>query len=205
MFPQRCYSGGGLYFAGLLSDRRVFRLYGGGCRQTLFAWDGGTGERPAHDPTGAGRDRRFGAALATNCIRIVVGRTMGLLTYVLASCSLGFTDRVHARFAWKPIASLLGSRPKNDFASGSKQLLVLVCIEPDRWRLGIERPRKTFALLLSATLLALTACAVVGHAAGLTICWSGPGSTGLPITFSVCLRPGGEFFRGIVQTALHKC
>lgn len=207
MLPATLLFGGGLLFwLGLLSGRRAL-LYGGGILLgTLFAWMVELGNvQPTILPVLAGIVV-LARALATNRLPTVVGRTMGWLTYVSGVLLLGF----HQLPGFTPVSLLetdglvAGFPPEKIILLGIVPPLVLARIEPDRWRWGIERPRKTFALLLSTTLLALIPLALLlGHAR--------PGWTTAPVSalayglaynlVFVCVLEE-SFFRGIVQTAL---
>lgn len=81
---------------------------------------------------------------------------------------------------------------------------MLAPIEPARWRWGSERPGRTFAVLLSVTLLALVPLALLLDQVR-------PGWTTSPLPALACELAYNllfvcvleeSFFRGIVQTAL---
>ena len=207
MLPATLLFGGGLLFwVGLLSGRRTWLCGGGILLGVLFAWMMELGNvQPTILPVLVGIVI-LAWALATNRIPTVVGRTMGWLTYVSGVLLLGF----HRLPGLAPVSlletdgSVAGFPPEKLILLWIVPPLVLAPIEPDRWRWGIERPGRTFALLLLATLLTLIPLAMLlDHAR--------PGWTTAPLPalvfglvynlIFVCVLEE-SFFRGIVQTAL---
>lgn len=206
--PAALLFGGGLSFwIGLLSGRRALLLGGGGSLGALFGWMAVRGNvHPAILPALAGLVA-LAWALATNRLSaFFAARSIGGFVYVLAVLLLGFrglpgfdpvllleTDSGVFRFPPEKLI-LLGIVPP----------LVLARAEPERWRRGLDRPGRTFALLLSATLLTLIPLALgLGHAR--------PGWAPAPAFALACALAYNllfvcvleeSFFRGMVQTAL---
>lgn len=193
-----------MFWVGLLSGRRVLLLGGGVLLGIPFAWMVGRGSvDPAILPALAGV---FILAWLLKTNRCPMSREIGWPCYVLLVLALGF----HQFPRLTPVSLLEAGGdvfrfpPEKIILIGIVPPLVLAPIEPDRWRLGIERPGGMFALLLSITLLALIPLALLlGHAR--------PGWTTLPLPalayglaynlVFVCVLEE-SFFRGIVQTAL---
>ena len=207
MLPTVLLFGGGfLFWVGLLSDRRVLLLGGGGLLGLLFGGMAGLGYiHPAVLPALAGIVA-LAWALETNRFSAPAGRAIAWPVYVLIVLLLGF----HRFPGLAPVPLLEAGTGVLQFPPEKMILLwivpplVLVPIEPDRWRWGIERPGRTFALLLPATLLMLIPLAMLlDHAR--------PGWTTAPLPalvfglvynlIFVCVLEE-SFFRGIVQTAL---
>jgi len=205
--PAMLLFGGGLSFwIGLLSGRRALLFGGGVSLGALFGWMVVRGNvHPAILPALAG----FVAlawALATNRLSTFATRSVGGFVYVLVVLLLGFrglpgfdpvllleTDSGAFRFPPEKLI-LLGIVPP----------LVLAPAEPERWQRGLDRPGRTFALLLSATLLTLIPLALgLGHARP---GWATASAFALACTLAynlvfVCVLEE-SFFRGMVQTAL---
>lgn len=198
------FSGGSLFWVGLWSGQRVLWIGGGGLLGLVFAWGVGHGSvDPVILPALAGVVA-LAWTLKTN--RCPVGRATGGLCYILIVLTLGF----HQFPGLTSFPLMEGSGgvfrfpPEKIILFWIVPPLVLAPIEPIRWRWGIERPERAFALILPTTLLALIPLAILlGHAQ--------PGWTPVPLPdlvyglaynlVFVCILEE-SFFRGILQTAL---
>lgn len=200
------FGGGLLFWVGLLSGQRVLLLGGGVLLGALFAWMVELGSiYPAVLPALAGI-AALAWALETNRFPTPAGRALGWLAYVLIVLLLGFH-----RFPGMVPVPLLETGTGVFLFPPEKMILlwivpplVLAPIEPDRWRWGSERPGRTFAVLLSVTLLALVPLALLLDQVR-------PGWTTSPLPALACELAYNllfvcvleeSFFRGIVQTAL---
>ena len=191
---------------GLLRGQRVLLLGGSSLLGLLFAGLVGLGNvHPAVLPVLAGIIA-LAWALETNRFLTPAGRAMGWFVYVLIVLLLGF----HRFPGLAPVPLLETGSGGFQFPPEKMILLwivpplVLAPIEPNQWRWGIERPGRTFAVLLSVTLLALIPLALL-------LAQIRPGWTTSPLPalayglaynlLFVCVLEE-SFFRGIVQTAL---
>lgn len=199
--------GAGLSFwIGLLSGRRALLLGGGVSLGTLFGWMVARGNvHPAILPALAGLVA-LAWALATNRLSTFAARSVGWFVYVLAILLLGFRGLP----GFDPVRLLeTGSDafwfpPEKLILLGIVPPLVLARAEPERWRRGLDRPGRTFALLLSVTLLTLIPLALgLGHARpgwAMASAFALAGSLAYNLLFVCVLEE--SFFRGMVQTAL---
>ena len=191
---------------GLLRGQRVLLLGGSSLLGLLFAGLVGLGSvHPAVLPVLAGIIA-LAWALETNRFLTPAGRAMGWFVYVLIVLLLGF----HRFPGLAPVPLLETGSGGFQFPPEKMILLwivpplVLSPIEPNQWRWGIERPGRTFAVLLSVTLLALIPLALL-------LAQIRPGWTTSPLPalayglaynlLFVCVLEE-SFFRGIAQTAL---
>jgi hypothetical protein len=205
--PAALLFGGGLSFwIGLLAGRRALLLGGGVSLGALFGWMVARGNvHPAILPALAGLVA-LAWALATNRLSTSAARSVGWSAYVLAVLLLGFRGLPGFYPVLLPEtgSGALRFPPEKLILLGIAPPLILARAEPERWRRGLDRPGRTFALLLSATLLALIPLALLlGHAR--------PGWTTAPALVLACTLACNlmfvcvleeSFLRGMVQTAL---
>lgn len=200
------FAGGLSFWIGLLSGRRALLLGGGASLGALFGWMVARGSvHPALLPALAGLVA-LAWALATNRLSTPASRFVGWSVYVLAVLLLGF--RGLPGFDPVPLAETgsgaLRFPPEKLILLGIVPPLVLARAEPERWRRGLARPGRTFALLLSATLLTLIPLALgLGHARPVWTtapAFALAGALAYNLVFVCVLEE--SFFRGMVQTAL---
>lgn len=207
MLPVLLLFGGGLLFwVGLVSGRRIVLLGGGGLLGLLFTGLVEMGHvQPAILPALAGIVA-LAWALATNRLPIPAARAVGWVVYLLLVLLLGL--KWLPGFIPVPLlaseTSIPGFPPEKIILLGIVPPLVLIPVVSTGWRVGPERPGRTFALLLPATLLTLIPLALLLDVVR-------PGWTTAPFptlayglaynALFVCVLEE-SFFRGIVQTAL---
>jgi membrane protease YdiL (CAAX protease family) len=200
------FGGGLLFWAGLLSGQRVLLFGGGALLGALFAWMVELGSiHPAVLLALVGIAALVWA-LSMNRFPTLTGRVLGWLAYVSIVLLLGF----HQFPGLVPVplletdSGVLRFPPEKIILLGIVPPLVWTPIELNQWRWGIERPGRTFAVLLLVTLLVLIPLALL-------LAQVRPGWTSLPLPalayglaynlVFVCVLEE-SFFRGIAQTAL---
>ena len=206
MWPATLLFGGFLFWMGLLRGQRVLWLGGGSLLGLWFVGLVGLGKvDPAVLPGLAGIIA-LAWALETHRFRTSAGRAVGWFVYVLIVLLLGF----HRFPGLAPVPLLETGSGVFQFPPEKMILLwivpplVLTPLAPHPWRWAIERPGRTFAVVLWVTLLALIPLALL-------LAQIRPGWTTSPLRtlayalaynlVFVCVLEE-SFFRGIAQTAL---
>jgi len=200
------FGGGLLFWIGLWSGRQVLRLGGGSLLVVPFvAMVGNESIEPVILPVLAGIVV-LAWALKTNRCPTRVSRVAAGVAYLLIVLALGF----HQFPGLTPFPLLeVGGKlfpfpPEKLILLGIVPPVVLAPLVADRWRWGSERPGRTFARLLPATLLVLIPLALLLDHARLN--WTNAPIPVLAYQLAynflfVCVLEE-SFFRGIVQTAL---
>ena len=200
------FGGGLLFWVGWGSGRRGLRLGGGALLVVPFAAMIGSGSvDPVILPALAGVIALAWALKTNRCPTRVCQAAAGL-GYLLSVLALGF--RQFPGLTPFPLLEVDGGSvlfsPEKLVLLGIVPPLVLAPLSPDRWRWGIERPGRTFAVLLPATLLVLIPLALLlNH---VQPGWPNASISmlgyGLIYDFLFVCVLEESFFRGIVQTVL---